>query len=74
MRSNLHSSLIPVGLLAAALLGTSYVALSGEDPIPGTEPISIGTPKKEGPIAYLGGSPTLTAGFQDWALCELCAV
>lgn len=59
-------------LLAAAILaGSGYLALAGGDPIPGTEPISVGTPKREGPMPYLGGSPTLTAGFKDW---ESCAV
>jgi hypothetical protein len=44
---------------------------AGSDPIPGTEPISIGTPKRDKPLDYVSGSPTLTAGFQDWAMCEL---
>ena len=70
MRSTLQASLVPVGLLAAVLAGSGYLAFGGGG-IPGTEPITIGTPKREGPVPYVGGFPTLTAGFQDWALCEL---
>ena len=78
MRSTIHASLIPVGLVAAALVGSGFFALGGGDPVPGTEPITIGTPKREGPAPYVGGFPTLKPGanpqplgFQDWPLCEM---
>jgi len=71
MQSHLRASLLPAGLVFAALAGSGLYFYSGGDPIPGTEPIKIGTPEREGPLPYLGGSPSLTAGFQDWPLCSL---
>jgi len=44
---------------------TGWWTLRGGDPIPGTEPISIGTPKRDQPLDYVSGSPTLTADFRD---------
>jgi YD repeat-containing protein len=68
-----RSALLPSAALALTISGFSLYAWtsSGSDPIPGTEPISIGTPKRDKPLDYVSGSPTLTAGFQDWAICEL---
>jgi hypothetical protein len=71
MHLALRASLVPAGLLFAALAGSGIYLYSGGGGVPGTEPIAIGTPAREGPLPYLGGSPSLTAGFQDWALCEL---
>jgi hypothetical protein len=70
MHLHFRASFIPLGLLAAAFVGSGFYAFAGGDPVPGTETISIGTPMREGPVPYIGGFPSLTAGFQDWALCE----
>ncbi len=71
MQLQFRASIIPAGFALAVLAGSGYYAFAGGDPIPGTEPITVGTPKKEGPAAYVGGSPVLTAGFKDWESCEL---
>ncbi len=71
MRTTFSAYFLPAALAAALLTGTGFVLTRGGDPIPGTEPITVGTPKKEGPAAYVGGSPVLTAGFKDWESCEL---
>ncbi len=71
MTQSFRMHILPAALAAAFLTGTGLYMARGGDPIPGTEPISVGTPKKEGSPAYVGGSPTLTAGFKDWESCEL---
>ncbi len=71
--SSFRASLFPVLLLSGSFgIGLwAWNNASVGDPIPGTEPISIGTPKRDAPVNYVSGSPSLTAGFQDWAMCEL---
>lgn len=72
MQSPFRASLFPAALVVALLSGLGFFAYAtGGDPIPGTEPISIGTPERTAPVNYVSGSPSLTAGFQDWPLCEL---
>lgn len=73
MRSQFRASLLPLALVVIGLSGASFYEFFTPDgePTPGTEPVSVGTPHRDGPLPFVGGSPTLTAGFQDWALCEL---
>jgi len=71
MHTKFRTSLLPVGLIVATLLGTGYYSVSGGGSDLGGEGGSHGSPMKEGPVAYLGGTPALPAGFRDWAMCEL---